>query len=429
MRLHISKGRLIDPSIKLDETADVYIENGLIKAIGSAPPGFVPDTTINAENKWVFPGLIDLCARCNEPGPPHRGSIKSETRAAAAAGVTHLCCEPDTSPVLDTPAVAQLIEHSAHETGSAHIIPLGALTHQLQGLDLSEMAALKKAGCKGLSNASSAISDSNLMRRAMQYAASNDLTVFLRPMDPWLAEGGCMHDGPVSTRLGLTGIPEAAETAGLARDLALVADTGVRAHFCRLSSGKSIQMIRQAQSEQLAVSADVAIHQLFFCETDLINFNSLYHVQPPFRATSDRDALRQAVADGTISAICSDHRPLDAQTKCAPFPSTEPGISGIETLLSLCMRLIDEQLIDLPRLFNLLIDSPAQLLGIDKGHLKVGDTANLVIFNPNKVWQLHSETLLSRGKNSPFLGWEFKGKVDYTLLNGRIVFEGSDEDS
>ena len=425
MKIAITGGHVIDPANNVDGQHDLFIdENGFIVGVGAAPAGFRAEQTLDAGGKLVFPGLIDLRARLREPGLEYKATMESETRAAVCAGITTLCCPPDTYPVIDTPAMAQMIQQRAWRFGLAFVHPLGALTQGLQGRLLTDMVALDEAGCVGFSNALEPVTDTLVMRRAMEYAASFDLTVFLHPEDPWLRNSGCMHEGEVSTRLGLPGIPEAAETAGVARDLTLVEQTGVRAHFCQLSSARAVAMVAAAQEQGLAVSADVTAHHLHLTEHDIGFFNTQCHVLPPLRASRDRDGLRQALKDGTISAICSDHQPHEPDAKLAPFAESEPGISGLETLLPLTLRLVDQGLLNLVEAIALLTSKPAQILGIDAGHLGIGATADLCILDPEARWIQSLDRFTSRGHNSPFLGWDFRGAVTHTMVGGKLVFEG-----
>lgn len=425
MNILIQGGRVIDPANGIDTLADVCIADGRITAVGAAPTGFHVERVIDARNRIVCPGLVDLHARLREPGFEHKGTVASETRAAARAGITTLCCPPDTHPVVDTPAAAQLIARLAREEGKARVLPLGALTQGLKGEQLAEMAALHEAGCIALSNARRPVTNTLVMRRALEYAATLNLTVFLYPEDPWLA-GGCVHEGVVGARLGLPGIPECAEVIGLARDLRLVEQSGVRAHFCQLSSAGAVELIAEARARGLPVSADVAAHQLYLTEMDVGSFNSLCHVRPPLRTQRDRDALRAGIASGAISAVCSDHQPHDADAKLAPFPATEPGASTLETLLPLVLRLADEGVLRLSDAIARVTCEPARILGHDSGTLAVGASADVCVFDPEHWWTVSEQTLTSRGKNSPFLGWEFKGRVTHTLLAGKVVYELND---
>lgn len=424
MRWRIHGGRVIDPANKIDEVLDVFVADGQIVALGRAPDGFEAERELDATNRIVCPGLVDMQARLREPGQEHKATIASETRAAAAGGITTLCCPPDTHPVIDTTAVAELIRQRAEEAGFVRVVPLGALTQGLAGTKISEMSDLRRAGCVGVSNGLAPVTDAQVMRRALEYAATHNLTVFLYAEDPWLAKGGCAHEGPVSTRLGLTGIPESAETVAVARDLMLIEQTGVRAHFCHLSTARAVQLVSRAQYDGLPITADVTAHHLHLTQMDLGQFNAQCHVRPPLRTERDRDALRQGLRRGIIGAICSDHQPHDADAKLAPFAETEPGLSGLETLLPLALRLAEDAL-PLSDLIAALTVRPARILGLDAGTLRVGAAADLCIFDPERYWTVSETELLSRGRNTPFLGWELKGKVTQTLLGGRLVYEAT----
>ena len=331
MKLHIKNGRVINPASQLDAQLDIFISDGHIVAISETFANFNPDKTIDAEGLIVCPGLVDLNARLREPGQEDIATIESETRAAAAGGITSLCMPPDTDPVIDNPAVVELIEERAKRADRAMIYTIGALTQELKGELLTEMAALKAAGCVGFSNALSPIKDSLILRRTMDYAASLNSTLFINATDPWLQQG-CVHEGAVSARLGLAGIPEAAEIIAVSRDLLLIEQTGVSAHFQNISCGKTVTLIQEAQKKGLSVTADVSAHQLHLCEHDIGNYDSLSHVIPPLRSIRDREQLQQGLRDGIISAISSNHQPLDNDAKLGPFAETSPGISGFRNL-------------------------------------------------------------------------------------------------
>lgn len=422
----IRGGRVIDPANNIDRIADVFVLRGKIAGIGEAPADFTPDHEIDARGRIVCPGLVDICTRLREPGDEHKASIESETRAAAAGGITTLCMPPDTDPIIDTPAVVELIRQRTEQAGYANVVTLGALTQKLGGELLSETAALKLAGCCGLSNAHAPLASTQIQRRAYEYASTFDMTVFIHAEDHALANGGCAHEGAVATRMGLPGIPSAAETAAVARDLALIEQTGVRAHFCRLTTARAVQMVARAQYDGLPVSADVAVPYLYMTDIDIVGFNSQCHVHPPLRTTQDRDALRAGLARGTLAAICSDHQPHEADAKLAPFPATEPGISGLDTLLSLGLRLVEENLLTLPDIIQRLTIGPARILGLDQqgtGSLSVGKRADICLFDLETPWRVDKDTLLSTGQNTPFLGWELKGRVSHTLLGGKLVYQ------
>ncbi len=422
MRIAIRGGRLIDPAHGVDAPLDVFIAEGRIVGLGRPPAGFTAAREIDARDRMVCPGLIDLCARLREPGQEHKATIASETRAAAAAGITTLVCPPDTDPVIDEPAVVEFIRRRVKAAGHSRVLTLGALTHRLRGERLAEMAALKDAGCVGVSDGGRPLVNTLVLRRALEYAATFDLTVFLTPLDPWLGHG-IAHDGQVATRMGLSNIPVAAETGALARDLELVRDLGVRVHFGRLSSARAVELVARAHAEGLPVTADVAVHHLHLSEIDLAGFDSQCHVRPPLRGVRDKDALRAGLASGVLGAICSDHQPHEPDAKQAPFGDTEPGISGLDTLLALSLRLVQDGAFPLTAVIERLTWGPARILGLDSGHLGVGARADVCVFDPDAHWLATADTLRSRGQNSPFIGWELHGRVTHTLLEGRMVYE------
>lgn len=422
MLTSILGARVIDPASGRDEIADIHVENGRIAAIGTAPAGFVAEQRIEAGGLVATAGLVDLSVALREPGYSRKGSIASETLAAAAGGVTSLCCPPNTKPVLDTTAVAELILDRARESGHAKVFPIGALTRNLAGEQLAELVALRDAGCVAFGNGLTEFGSTRNLRRALEYAATFDLTVVIHSQDRDLAAGGLAHEGPAASFLGLAGIPETAETVALARNLLLVERAGVRAHFTQLTSARGAQMIADAQARGLPVTADVALYQLILTDEALHGFSSLYHVQPPLRSLADRDGLREAVRAGVIGAIASHHQPYEADAKLAPFGETEPGISGVEIQLPLALTLVQDGLLDLPTLLARLASGPAQALGLPAGRLAVGEAADLTLFDPDAS-TLVGERWLSKGRNSPFLGHCLPGAVRYTLVDGKLVYQ------
>ncbi len=421
-RLLIADGLLLDAVSETVKTSSLCIADGSIVAIGDKPDGFKADHTIDATGLIICPGLVDLCARLREPGLEYKADIKTETIAAASAGITSLCCPPDTDPVIDEPAVVELIHHKAADAAHANVVTLGALTAGLNGELLSEMSALQAAGCVGVSNSRNPVVNTLVLRRAYSYAANCGLTVFIEPDEHWLSMGGCAHDGPVASRLGLQGIPVSAETVAITRALELIAETGVKAHFGRLSSAQSVEIISRAKDSGLDITADVSAHQLFLNEMDINSFNSMCHVLPPLRSQRDMEALRTAVKDGVIDAICSDHQPHDTDAKQAPFASTEPGISSLETLLPLTLRLVHEQVVPTYTAHSLLTSQPAAILGLNTGVIAENKPADICLYAADEDWQLDSTNMLSRGKNTPFEGWNFQGKVHYTIIGGKVIY-------
>ncbi|SFK03815.1 dihydroorotase [Methylophaga sulfidovorans] len=423
MKIRIKNGRVIDPASQFDARQDVYISDGKIIAIGEQLEGFDADKTIDATGLIVSPGLIDLSVRVREPGQEHTATILTETKAAAAGGITTVCVPPDTAPVIDNPTVVELIDDRAKKSGRSMVLTMGAMTQNLGSELLAEMARLKAAGCVGISNGLSPIKNSVIMQRAMSYAATLDMTVFITASDPWLQSQGCVHEGAVSSRLGLGGIAESAETIAVSRDLILIEQTGVRAHFHNLSTGKAVKLIREAQNRGLPVTADVSAHHLHLSEHDLGNYDALSHVLPPFRSIRDREQLQQGVRDGVISAISSHHQPLDKDDKLGPFAETKPGISGLETLLPLTMKLVEDDEVNLHTALAALTCNPADILGINSGQLKVGAVADICLIDPDSEYECQPLNFVSAGKNSPFEGWLFNHQVSHTLFHGRLVHE------
>ncbi|KRW61557.1 dihydroorotase [Pseudomonas sp. TTU2014-080ASC] len=422
MPTRILGARVIDPHSGFDQQADLYIADGKILSIGQAPAGFEAVQTIDAQGLVAAPGLVDLNVSLREPGYSRKGSISTETLAAAAGGVTSLCCPPLTRPVLDTTAVAELILDRAREAGHTKVLPLGALSKGLEGEQLAELVALRDAGCVAFTNGLNNFRNNRNLRRALEYAATFDLTVVFQSQDHDLAEGGLAHEGATASFLGLPGIPEEAETIALARDLLLVEQTGVRAHFSQLTSARGAQLIAEAQARGLPVTADVAMYQLILTDEALLNFSSLYHVQPPLRTQADREGLRAAVKSGVISAIASHHQPHERDAKLAPFGQTEAGMSSVQLLLPLALTLVQDGLLDLPTLLARLSSGPADALRLPLGRLAVGEPADVLLFDP-QASTLAGETWYSKGGNCPFIGHCLPGAVRYTLVNGRISYQ------
>ena len=420
--IHIKQGHIIDPANNINRIGCVYVAEGKIISVTNEPAGFKADSVINAQNKIICPGFIDLSTRLREPGQSRKATFKTETIAAASAGVTTMCLQPDTSPVIDTPAVIELIKEQAKKADYPQIYPIAALTRKLEGIELSSMLSLKQAGCIAVGNANQPVRNLLILRRAMEYAASHDLLVMFRPNDYWLGNNGCVHEGAFATRYGLPSIPEAAETIALAQCLELVELTGCRVHFGQLSCKRSVIKIHQAKKYGLQVSADVAIHQLHLTENDIIPFNSNYHVLPPFRTETDKQYLRQGLASGSINSICSDHQPHDLDAKLAAFPETEPGIAALETLLPLMLKLVEEGIITMQQGIASLSENPARVLGIKSGALTKGFAADVCVFDPQMTWQVNSDNWKSQGVNTPFWGQTFKGRVTHTLQAGKIIY-------
>ena len=401
--IHITNGRVIDPRHGVDALADVFIANGRVAAIGQSPDGFSPTQTLDAGGCIVCPGLVDLAVRL--------GSVEPELSAAVAGGVTSLACPPDSRPPLDEPGLVERLVRRSEAVGLAHVYPIGALTQQLAGERLAEMHSLAKAGCVAFSQAHKAIIDTQVLLRAMQYAATFDLAVHLQAQDYHLSRDGVAHDGEVAARLGLSGIPVCAETIAVVTAL----------HLARLSSAAALELVRAARHGGQAVTCDIGCHYLHLSETDIGNFDSHTRLTPPLRAASDREALRRAVAEG-LAVLCSDHTPLNEDGKQIPFDEALPGATGVELLLPLTLRWAQEADIPLLTALSRITSEPAAILGIPAGSLAVGEAADICIFDPEESWCVTPENIRSQGKNIPFPGVEMKGRVKQTLIGGRLVF-------
>jgi dihydroorotase len=423
MNIHIRNGRLIDPKNGIDAQQDVFIVDRRVAGIGAAPSGFVAERVIDASGLVVMPGLMDVAARLREPGYEYRATLESEMAAAVAGGVTSLACPPDTDPPLDEPGLVEMLKHRAKSLNKARVFPIGALTYGLQGAELTEMNELNEAGCKAFSQADAPLTDTRVLLRAMQYAATFGFRVWLRAQDSFLAKNGVAHDGEVATRLGLPAIPVIAETIALSTALQLARETGVTLHICRISSAAGVAMIRDAKREGLKVTCDVSMNHVHLTEMDIGYFDANFHLVPPLRSLRDRAGLRAGLLDGTIDAICSNHSPVDDDAKQLPFGEAEFGATGLELLLPLVLKWAEQESIPLPDALARVTINPAQLLGQEMGHLSVGAHADICVFDPKASWKVEPAALKSQGKNTPFNGYEMQGRVRYTLLNGQVVYQ------
>lgn len=422
MKIHIKNGHVIDPKNNINDKLDVFIAAGKIVSIGAMPDGFIATKTIDATNLTVCPGLVDLSARLREPGDEYKARLASELQAAVAGGVTSLACPPDTDPVLDEPGLVEMLKHRAKQQGLAHVYPLGAMTRQLKGSALSEMNELHTAGCVGFSQANVAVTDTQVLWRAMEYAATFGFTLFLHAEEPFLAANGVAHDGEVATRMGLKGIPSAAEALALASILRIAQQTGARVHISRLSTAEGVAMIRTAKAKGLKVSCDVSANHLHLTEHDIAYFDANCHLKPPLRTQRDKAELSAGLKDGTIDAICSDHTPVDDDAKLAPFAEAEIGATGLELLLPLTLKWATQEKVSLLHAIERITTASANVLGIAAGDLSPNSNADLCIFDAKEYWKISPKTLKSQGKNTPFTGLELAGKVKFTLVNGQVVY-------
>jgi dihydroorotase len=429
MKILIQGGRVIDPSRNFDEVADVALAAGRVVGIGRTPDGFVPNKVIDARGCIVAPGLVDLAVRLRETGYEHEGMLESEMAAAVAGGVTSLVCPPDTDPVLDEPGLVEMLKMRAEKLHQARVFPLGALTRGLAGEVLTEMAELTEAGCVGFSQAEVGLANTQVLQRAFQYASTFGYTVWLRPQDVHLGKG-VAASGPLATRLGLAGVPVAAETIALHTIFELMKITGARVHLCRLSSAAGVALVREAKVQGLPVTCDVSINSLHLTDTDIGYFDSRLRLSPPVRQQRDRDALAQALVDGTVDALVSDHMPLDEDAKTLPFAEAEPGATGLELLLSLALRWGQQSGAGLTRALAVITGDPARVLGASLGTLQAscgqlveGGVGDVCVFDPLAHWQVQAANLRSQGKHTPFSGYELPGRVRWTFVGGHLAYE------
>ena len=423
MRIHIKNGRTVDPKSGLDTVQDVYIAEGKILSMGQCPDEFQPDCVVDAENLVVSPGLIDLSVRLREPGLEYKATLESEMNAAVAAGVTSLACPPDTDPPLDEPGLVEMLKHRARSLNQAHVYPIGALTQGLRGEHLTEMAELYDAGCRVFGQPDGMLVNLRVLMQAMQYASTFGYSVWLSPQEINLAYDGVAHDGEVATRLGLPAIPVCAETVAISNIILLAQEIDVHIHLCRISSAVGLAMVRAAKEQGISITCDVSVNHLHLSDMDIGFFDTNCHLKPPLRSFSDRDALREGLCDGTIDAVCSDHAPVDEDAKLLPFGQSEVGAIGVELLLPLTLKYGLEMKRSLVEVLAGITYKPAEVLGIDAGYFSPDATADLCIFDPEAYWTVNADTLLSQGKNTPFLGMEIPGRVKYTLINGQIVYQ------
>lgn len=434
MKILIQNGRVVDPASGRDERADVAVAAGRIIAIGAVGADFAPNRTIDASGCIVAPGLVDLSVRLREPGQEHAAMLESEMAAAVAGGVTSLVCPPDTDPVLDEPGLVDMLKFRAEKLHLARVFPLGALTRGLKGEVLTDMAELSESGCVGFGQAEVPIVNTQVLQRALQYAATFGYTVWLRPVDPWLGKG-VAASGPLATRMGLAGVPAAAETVALHTLFELMRavvgkGAAARVHVCRISSAAGVTLVRQAKAEGLPVSCDVSVHNLHLTDVDMGFYDSRFRVQPPLRQQRDRDALRQGLADGTIDALVSDHNPVDSDAKTLPFAEAEAGATGVELLLGLACRWAEQDGLPLSQALRVVTSGAQSVLGErlgtlqdSVGRLSVGGQADVCVFHPDAAWTVQPQALRSQGKHTPFEGHTLNAAVRATLVGGQVAFE------
>jgi dihydroorotase len=429
MKTLIKGGRVIDPASEFDEKADLALVDSAVIAIKNIANDFIPDRIIDATDCIVMPGLVDLAVRLREPGHEHEGMLASEMAAAVAGGVTSVVCPPDTEPVLDEAGLVEMLRHRAEQLQLARLFPLGALTRNLEGEVLTEMMHLTQAGCIGFSQAEVPLANTQVMLRALQYASTFGYTVWLRPQELHLGKG-VAASGPLATRLGLSGVPVAAETIALHTIFELVRSTRARVHLCRISSAAGVALVRQAKAEGLSITCDVSINSLHLTDVDIGYFDSRMRLNPPLRQQRDRDALRAGLVDGTIDALVSDHTPVDEDAKALPFAESEPGATGLELLLSLAYKWAQDSGIALHQALGVVTHRPAAVVGsalgsmaASAGRLVAGGAADICVFDPKAVWTVEASALCSQGHHTPFGGYELPGRVRATFVGGKLAYQ------
>lgn len=421
MKQVIKNVRIVDPYHDGGQIGDVSIADGIITGLGEKVADFTPDTVLEANETILMPGLVDLLVVIPEASSNHKATLQSEALAAAHAGITTVCCAPTIKSAMDTPEAIELMYARSQSTKGAHVFMYGALTQGLQSSALSNMAALKRAGCVAVTNAYQPIKDTYLLRHCFEYAATVDLPVVIMPQDGYLSEKGLVHEGQVNARSGLIGIPAIAESIDVARALMLAEFTGTRLHFSQISTAQSVDLISAAKAKGLSVTADVSINHLFLTEIDVSEFDTNCFVFPPLRSLQDQHMLIKGLQDGTLDAICSAHTPHDKSRKHSPFSEAAPGIASLELLASLSFRLVLQGKLTLKQWVSCLTSNPASIMDTDINPLKIGATANLCLFDPQAEFLVDKHHLRSAAQNVPYHQWPLEGRVVLTQI-GETIF-------
>ncbi|MGO9021522.1 MAG: dihydroorotase [Syntrophobacteraceae bacterium] len=427
--LLLRNGRVIDPARELDSVVDILVENGIIAETSAkvelGPEKLSQFEQIDASGKWIVPGLIDMHVHLREPGEEYKETISSGTQAAVAGGFTSVACMPNTHPVNDCAAVTQYIIEKARDEGSCRVFPVGAISRGIEGKNISEYGELRSAGVAAVSDDGLPVMNSLLMRRALEYAKTFDLLVISHCEDLDLSSAGLMNEGPVSTRLGMRGIPRVAEEIMVARDILLAELTGSRLHLAHISTAGSVALIREAKRRGVPVSAETAPHYFTLSEELISTFDPVYKVNPPLRRPEDIEAIKAGLGDGTIDVIASDHAPHSAVEKDLEFEYAANGIIGLESSLPLILRLIREGVLTPLEAVAKISRNPARILAIPFGTLRKGMAADLTIIDPEVKYTVDVNRFKSKSRNCPFAGMEVQGQAVMTLVGGKVVFAAS----
>ncbi len=422
MKILIKNGHVVDPKNKIDGPMDVLIENGLVKKVAKSIAEKA-DKEIDAKGKIVTPGLIDLHVHFRQPGYEYKETVETGLRAAVKGGFTGVCPMPNTNPISDRRSDMEFLVGEAKRLNLVRVWPVGAVTLKQEGKELTEFGELKKGGAVALSDDGRPITDSNILRRALEYSKKFDLVIMVHCQDEGLFCGGCMNEGFVSTKLGLPGIPVEAESVEVARDIQLADLTGGRLHFCHISSKKSLDLIREAKAQGSRVTAETCPHYFHLTDEAILHYNTYAKMNPPLRTAEDVKAIKKALADGTIDTIATDHAPHSENEKSVEFDKAPFGIIGLETSLALSLGMVREKVLSLTALVEKMSLVPARILKLDRGHLSEGAVADVTIFDPETDWVVEKDKFESKSKNSPFLGWKMKGRATEVISEGRIVLE------
>jgi len=421
MSLLIKGGRVIDPSQNIDDKLDVLVVDGLVKEIGKGLSAPVGAETIDAAGKLVVPGLIDMHVHLRDPGLEYKEDIVSGTRAAAAGGFTSVCCMPNTKPVIDNKAIASYIIAKAKSEGFCNVFPVGTITYGMNGERMSEMGELKEAGCVAVSDDGRPVVSAELMRRSLQYAAGMGIMVISHAEELSMVGEGVMNEGFTSTEIGLKGIPRVAEDIATARDVLLAEYTGAPLHVAHVSTSGSVRIIREAKARGVRVTCETAPHYFSLTDDAVRGYNTNAKMNPPLREAADVAAIKEGLKDGTIDCIATDHAPHHLDEKDVEFDAAMNGIIGLETSLPLSLKLVEEGVLTLAQLIEKMSCNPAKILGLGRGTLQNGTVADITLIDPAVEWSVEADSLASKSKNSPFIGWKVKGKATATVLAGQVV--------